>query len=69
MVELIITDSNHVDARSAADYTLDCAWGKEENDFELVNNDLKFYFKTQDQTSDSYLLRVLPTPSASGWDR
>lgn len=36
MVELIITDSNHVDARSAADYTLDCAWGKEENDFELV---------------------------------
>lgn len=36
MVELIITDSNHVDARSAVDYTLDCAWGKEENDFELV---------------------------------
>ena len=36
MVELIITDSNHVDARSAADFTLDCAWGKEENDFELV---------------------------------
>lgn len=36
MVELIITDSNHVDDRSAADYTLDCAWGKEENDFELV---------------------------------
>lgn len=36
MVELIITDSNHVDARSAADYTLDCAWGKDENDFELV---------------------------------
>lgn len=36
MVDLIITDSNHVDARSAADYTLDCAWGKEENDFELV---------------------------------
>ena len=36
MVDLIITDSNHVDARSAVDYTLDCAWGKEENDFELV---------------------------------
>lgn len=36
MVDLIITDSNHVDARSAADFTLDCAWGKEENDFELV---------------------------------
>lgn len=36
MVELIITDSNHVDARSASDYTLDCAWGKDENDFELV---------------------------------
>lgn len=36
MVELIITDSNHVDARSAVDFTLDCAWGKEENDFELV---------------------------------
>lgn len=36
MVDLIITDSNHVDVRSAADYTLDCAWGKEENDFELV---------------------------------
>lgn len=36
MVELIITDSKHVDARSAVDYTLDCAWGKEENDFELV---------------------------------
>lgn len=36
MVELIITDSNHVDARSAADFALDCAWGKEENDFELV---------------------------------
>lgn len=36
MVDLIITDSNHVDARSASDYTLDCAWGKEENDFELV---------------------------------
>ena len=36
MVDLIITDSNHVDARSAVDFTLDCAWGKEENDFELV---------------------------------
>lgn len=36
MVDLIITDSKHVDARSAADFTLDCAWGKEENDFELV---------------------------------
>ena len=29
--------------------------------------DLKFYFKTQDQTSDSYLLRVLPTPSIDGY--
>jgi len=28
---------------------------------------LKFYFKTQDQTSDSYLLRVLPTPSIDGY--
>lgn len=36
MVDLIITDSKHVDVRSASDYTLDCAWGKEENDFELV---------------------------------
>ena len=36
MVDLMITDSNHVDARSAADYTLDCAWGADENDFELV---------------------------------
>lgn len=36
MVELIITDSKHVDVRSAVDFTLDCAWGKEENDFELV---------------------------------
>lgn len=36
MVDLIITDSNHVDVRSAVDYTLDCAWGKEENNFELV---------------------------------
>lgn len=36
MVDLIITDSNHVDARSAVDFALDCAWGKEENDFELV---------------------------------
>lgn len=36
MVDLIITDSKHVDVRSAADFTLDCAWGKEENDFELV---------------------------------
>lgn len=27
----------------------------------------KFYFKTQDQTSDSYLLRVLPTPSIDGY--
>lgn len=36
MVDLIITDSNHVDARSAADYTLDCAWGADENDFELT---------------------------------
>lgn len=36
MVDLIITDSNHVDARSAVDFTLDCAWGREENDFELV---------------------------------
>lgn len=36
MVDLIITDSNHVDVRPAADFTLDCAWGKEENDFELV---------------------------------
>ena len=30
MVDLIITDSKHVDVRSAVDYTLDCAWGKEE---------------------------------------
>ena len=36
-------------------------------DFELVNNDLKFYFKTQDQTSDSYLLRALPTPSIDSY--
>lgn len=36
MVDLIITDSKHVDARSAVNFTLDCAWGKEENDFELV---------------------------------
>lgn len=36
MVDLIITDSKHVDVRSAVDFTLDCAWGKEENDFELV---------------------------------
>lgn len=36
MVDLIITDSKHVDVRSAVGYTLDCAWGKEENDFELV---------------------------------
>ena len=36
MVDLIITDSEHVDVRSAVDFTLDCAWGKEENDFELV---------------------------------
>lgn len=36
MVDLIITDSKHVDARSAVDFALDCAWGKEENDFELV---------------------------------
>ena len=28
---------------------------------------MKFYFKTQDQTSDSYLLRVLPTPSIDGY--
>lgn len=36
-------------------------------DFELVNNDLKFYFKTQDQISDSYLLKVLPTPSIDSY--
>ena len=36
MVNMIITDSEHVDVRSAVDFTLDCAWGKEENDFELV---------------------------------
>lgn len=36
MVDLIITDSKHVDVRYAVDFTLDCAWGKEENDFELV---------------------------------
>lgn len=36
-------------------------------DFELVNNDLKFYFKTEDQTSDSYFLKVLPTPSINSY--
>lgn len=36
MVELIITNSKHVDVRSAADFQLDCAWGANENDFELV---------------------------------
>ena len=28
MVDLIITNSNHVDVRSAADFTLDCAWAR-----------------------------------------
>ena len=45
MVDLIITDSKHVDVRSAVDYTLDCAWGKEENDFELVVSGVQSLWK------------------------
>ncbi|MGE4599372.1 hypothetical protein ACEWF1_10050, partial [Bifidobacterium longum subsp. longum] len=35
-VGLVVTDANHVDSMMVEDYSLDCAWGKEENDFELV---------------------------------
>lgn len=36
MAELIVTDASHVDQASLEDYSLDCAWGKDENDFELT---------------------------------
>lgn len=35
-VGLVVTDANHVDSMMVEDYSLDCAWGKDENDFELV---------------------------------
>lgn len=35
-VALVITDTNHVDMRIIENYSLDCAWGKDENDFELT---------------------------------
>ncbi len=36
MVELIVTDASHVDQASLEDFTLDAAWGADENDFELT---------------------------------
>lgn len=35
-VGLVVTDANHVDSMMVEDYSLDCAWGKDENDFELT---------------------------------
>ena len=35
-VDLIITDAAHVDHAAVDAYTLDCAWGEDENDFELT---------------------------------
>ncbi|PJM72329.1 hypothetical protein CS006_10350 [Bifidobacterium primatium] len=35
-IDLIITDAGHVDRMAVDDYTLDCAWGADENDFELT---------------------------------
>ena len=36
MADLIITNGKHVDPSAIAEYTLDCAWGSGENDFELT---------------------------------
>lgn len=36
MVELIVTDAGHVDQASLEGFTLDAAWGADENDFELT---------------------------------
>ena len=36
MVELIVTDASHVDQASLEGFTLDAAWGADENDFELT---------------------------------
>lgn len=36
MAELIVTDASHVDQASLEDFTLDAAWGADENDFELT---------------------------------
>lgn len=36
MVELIVTDASHVDQVSLEGFTLDAAWGADENDFELT---------------------------------
>lgn len=36
MADLIITNGKHVDTSAIAEYTLDCAWGSGENDFELT---------------------------------
>lgn len=36
MADLIITNGKHVETSAIAEYTLDCAWGSGENDFELT---------------------------------
>lgn len=36
MVELIVTDASRVDAAALEDYTLDAAWGRDENSFSLT---------------------------------
>lgn len=36
-------------------------------DFEAVNNDIQFNFKTLDQQSDFYKIKVLPTPAITGY--
>lgn len=36
MAELIVTDASHVDQASLEGFTLDAAWGADENDFELT---------------------------------
>lgn len=40
MAELIVTDASHVDQASLEDFTLDAAWGADENDFELTVDQL-----------------------------
>ncbi|WP_251621271.1 DUF4175 family protein [Odoribacter lunatus] len=36
-------------------------------DFDMVNNDIRFYFRTGDAVSKDYLIRVLPTPEVIGY--
>ena len=37
-------------------------------DFEIINNDIQFNFKAQEQASDFYKITVLPSPTITGYE-